>query len=87
MFYRKSTFFELLPTCGVNVSGPVLTCLPAFQACSDPLRVLVLRVDGHPDRLHHLYREEHLPGGDSEGRGRHGPRLKVGAQLVTQTVS
>ena len=70
-----------------NRQTTCLTSLLAFQASSDPLRVLVLRVDGHPDHLHHLHREEHLPGGDTEGRGRHGPRLKVGAQLVTQTVS
>ena len=83
MIYIFQTITDLWST----HQDPCLTSLLTFQAGSDPLRVLVLRVDGHPDHLHHLHREEHLPGGDTEGRGRHGPRLKMGAQLVTQTVS
>ena len=58
-----------------------------FQAGADLLRMLILRVDGRADRLHDLRGEDHLPSRCSEARGRTRPRLQVGDQLFTQTVS
>lgn len=86
--------YPLSRTQEVHLSSPVVISLIFHTLTAQRVRWFVfpnllhhvLHHDGHPDSVHLLQGEEHLPGGPAEGSSRHGSGSRLAALLLPQKV-